>query len=132
VIHAWSNSNEDGAIHRAHQILSKMQSLRKSGKRPDLFPDAISVTNIISALANDSGHRKVKDAQNMLDAMFDMIKDEGGEGIQLDRVAYNALINAQSKQSGSAHKAEMLLNYMLEQDGASVIRPVSDIFVETI
>jgi hypothetical protein len=61
-----------------------------------------------------------------LDAMFGIIKNEDGQGIKLDRVAYNALINAQSKQSGSAHKAEILLDYMLEQDDTSAIRPVSE------
>lgn len=126
VIHSWANSREDGGIQRAHQILSEMQSLRKSGERPDLIPDAISFTSIISALAHNSRYGKVKDAQKMLDAMFGIIKNEDGQGIKLDRVAYNALINAQSKQSGSAHKAEILLDYMLEQDDTSAIRPVSE------
>lgn len=100
-----------------------MQCLRKSGKRPDLIPDAISFTSIVSAIAHDSKRRKVKDAQRILDTMYSILKDDDGGGIQLDRVAYNALIHAQSTQSGSADKAEMLLDYMLEQNGPSSIRP---------
>ena len=105
-----------------------MQSLRKSGKRPDLIPDAIAFTSIISALTKDSSH-SVGDTQKMLDTMFGIIKnedkDEDREKIELDQVAYNALIHAQSKQSDSVAKAEMLLEYMLEQDSSSNIRPVS-------
>ena len=125
VIHAWANSKENGAIQRAHQILVEMQSLRKSGERPDLIPDAISFTSIVSAIAHDKRQSRVKETQKILDTMFNILKDDGDDGgIEMDRVAYNALIHAQSKQSGSADKAEMLLDYMLEKDGNSAIRPV--------
>jgi Ca2+-binding EF-hand superfamily protein len=125
VIHAWANSHDEGAIQRAHQILCEMQSMRKSGKRKDLIPDAISFTSIVSAIAHGSKRGKGTDNQQILDTMFNILKDDGDGGIELDRVAYNALINAQSRQTGSSEKAEMLLDYMLEQDGSSSIRPVS-------
>ena len=120
VIHAWVNSNEKDAIQRAHKILSEMQSLRKSGERPDLVPDAVSFTSIVSTLAKDSVRGKTK--ERMLDTMMSILKDDDGQEIKLDSVAYNALIHAQ----GSADKAEMLLDFMLEQGSNSTIRPVSN------
>lgn len=103
-----------------------MQSLRKSGERPDLIPDAVSFTSIVSALAKDSIRGNVK--ERMLDAMFSILKDDDGKEIKLDSVAYNALIHAQSNQSGSADKAEKLLDFMLEQGSNSTIRPVRNYF----
>jgi pentatricopeptide repeat protein len=124
-MHAWVNSGERNFIERAHNILTHMQSLRKSGKRPDLIPDAISFTSLITALAQESkrGGNKIN-AQKMLDSMFELLTNkDGGGDIDFDTVAYNAFIHAQS-QSGSASKAEMLLNYMLDQHETSAIRPV--------
>jgi len=123
VIYAWANSKEYNGIKRANQILSEMDALRKSGKRPDLIPDAVSYTNIISALAHDSNSKNIQHTQSIIDNMFSMMNNENDQEIQLDSAVYNALIYAQSKQSGSAEKALMLLNYMLDGDSKSKVRP---------
>ena len=125
VIHAWANSSEKHGIERAHNLLLEMKKLRDSRARPDLVPDQIAFTSIISALAQSAGRRDPAETQKVMDTMLDFVNDNEGD-IQLDTPAYNALIHAQSKQKGSVAIAEQLLNHMLEQD--TNIRPVSFVF----
>lgn len=104
-----------------------MKKLRDSGARPDLVPDQIAFTSIISALAQSAGRRDPAETQKVMDTMLDFVNDNEGD-VQLDTPAYNALIHAQSKQKGSVAIAEQLLNHMLEQDISTNIRPVSFCF----
>lgn len=122
MIHAWATSKEGHGIERAHNILLEMKQLRDSGKRPDLVPDEVAFTSIVSALAQNSQRRNTEETQQILETMLDFVKDEG---VGLDTPAYNALIHAQSKQKGSVAMVEELLNHLLDQDISTKIRPVS-------
>ena len=102
-----------------------MESLQKSGTRPDLIPDAVSYTSVISTLARQDDKRHA----DILNDIVLMIQDDNSKA-SVDSGVYNALIHAQSVSGGegSAQKAEDVLLSMLNSnisDGS--VRPVSNI-----
>ncbi len=129
VIHAWANSPEDDALFRANDLLTKIKKLRKSGARPDLVPDNVSYTSIISALAKASSKNKStsKESARLLDEIMNDIQNDM-INTNLDSGVYNSLIHAkvQSGEVGAAEKAEAVLMSLIHNDAPMAVRPVSN------
>jgi hypothetical protein len=124
-IHAYTNCLEKDGVQKAANILKRIDTLRKSGDRPDLIPDAVSYTSIISALAK----RNDSKSSALLDELISMLHEDGSDST-VDSGVYNALIYAQvqSGKDDAAEKAENLLLSMLDDDNASArVRPVSSV-----
>jgi len=101
-----------------------MNNLRKISSRPDLVPDAVSYTSIITSLAKQNDH----DSEKLMDDFMRILEEDRTE-TNLDSGLYNALLHAQvqSGKEDSAAKAERLLRSMLSESkhGTSKVKPVS-------
>jgi len=104
-------------------LLNEMNNLRNTSNRPDLVPDAVSYTSIITSLAKQNDD----DSEKLMKDFVDILEKDPKSN--LDSGLYNALLHAQiqSGQEDSAAKAERLLRSMLNESkgGPSKVKPVS-------
>jgi hypothetical protein len=121
VIYALANSSETDSISKAFGVLEKMKELNENGTRPDLIPDAVTYTSLISAISRSDR----KSNENLIDEVVSLIQE--GKDIKLDSGVYNALIHAQSGRVGLeyAEKAEKMLRLMLQSEDNHMAKPVS-------
>jgi hypothetical protein len=125
VIYALANSPEPDSINRAFLILEKMKELRDNGTKPDLIPDAVTYTSLLSALSRlDTANNEY-----LIEKVTSLIQEE--KNIELDSGVYNALIYAQSAGDGLeyAEKAEKMLRMMLHSEEKHMAKPVSLYFM---
>ncbi len=122
-IHAYTNSPGEDGVQKAANVLKRIDTLRRSGDRPDLIPDAVSYTSIISALSKQNDGESAE----LLEDLISMIQEDESS-MAVDSGLYNAIIYArvQSGENDAAEKAESLLLSMLDKGAESIVRPVSE------
>uniref|UniRef100_A0A7S4I9D1 Pentacotripeptide-repeat region of PRORP domain-containing protein n=1 Tax=Odontella aurita TaxID=265563 RepID=A0A7S4I9D1_9STRA len=123
VISAWAKAGVAGSAQRAEDCLDRMEELYASTDNDDVKPNVYNFNGVINAWANSGeGGNAARHAQDILERMERLSREEGGEGdsniICPTTSSYNAAIDAWAKsgEEDAAERAEQLLLRMEEDD----------------
>eukprot|EP00554_Chaetoceros_debilis_P007409 CAMPEP_0194072582 /NCGR_PEP_ID=MMETSP0149-20130528/290_1 /TAXON_ID=122233 /ORGANISM="Chaetoceros debilis, Strain MM31A-1" /LENGTH=1273 /DNA_ID=CAMNT_0038752479 /DNA_START=363 /DNA_END=4187 /DNA_ORIENTATION=+ len=128
-IDAWSKSGVDDAEENARRMLDRMSTMSEKLSAPELKPDTISYTSIITAISR----RKHSDGPARAEAVFATMMEAG---VKPNIYTYNNIINcwASSGRKDAAVNAEKILMQMQEESdkGNTEITPNAITFSTTI
>ncbi|KAL7537018.1 hypothetical protein ACHAXR_007541, partial [Thalassiosira sp. AJA248-18] len=138
VLNAWANSSQRNAPKRAESLLERMKVLSSSGKNPQIEPDAISISTVISCHARSKTRHGAERGERILNEAMAMYS-QGNSRVKPDSIMFNCAITGwtnisgiESEQGGMpsnvmpAERAEMLLQKM--KDSQLDVHPVAQTF----
>ncbi|KAL3788273.1 hypothetical protein HJC23_011905 [Cyclotella cryptica] len=140
VLNAWANSFERSAPRRAEFLLARMKSLSSTGKNPDIEPDTVSISTVMSCHARSKTREGAERAEELLDQAIKSYS-MGNAKVKPDSIMFNCAIlgwaHCSSSNDGDhtrgkipAERAEMLLQKLrtLRENNTLDIHPMAQTF----
>ena len=142
VLNAWANSVEHTAPRRAELLLERMKTLSSTGKNPNIEPDAVSFSTVMSCHARSKRKDGALRSEELLDQAITAYS-QGNVKMKPDSIMFNCAILAWAHCSVSgydtdttgrtlipAERAEMLLHRLLEmrENGSLEIAPMAQTY----
>lgn len=142
VLNAWANSVEHTAPRRAELLLERMKTLSSTGKNPDIEPDAVSISTVMSCHARSKRKDGALRSEELLDQAI-IAYSKGNVKMKPDSIMFNCAILAWAHCSVSGHdtdtagralipaeRAEMLLHRLLamRENGSLEIAPMAQTY----
>ena len=91
VLNAWANSGRGVAPKRADALLERMKALSSSGTNPDVEPNAISISSVISCHARSGTRRGAGRGERILEEAMTRYL-EGDARVKPDAITFSCAI----------------------------------------
>ena len=91
VLNAWANSFERSAPRRAEFLLQRMKNLASTGKNPEVEPDTVSISTVMSCHARSKRREGAERAEELLEQAVREYKMGNGR-VKPDSIMFNCAI----------------------------------------